>query len=198
MHLMNDFLRGISVRLRRLFFVLVALLVISPTFAAAQDGGYLLNPGDLLDVAVWKEEEMSRQVLVLPDGTISFPLAGHLKASGLTARQVQDELVKRIKKYISEPVVTVSVGGVGGNKIFVIGQVRNPGEFPVSRPTDVMQALSLAGGLTAFGDEDDIKILRREGGKQVALPFDYSDVKRGERLDLNIVLRPGDVVVVPD
>ena len=185
-------------RLRRLFFLLVALLVISPTFAAAQDGGYLLNPGDLLDVAVWKEEEMSRQVLVLPDGTISFPLAGHLKASGLTARQVQDELVKRIKKYISEPVVTVSVGGVGGNKIFVIGQVRNPGEFPVSRPTDVMQALSLAGGLTAFGDEDDIKILRREGGKQVALPFDYSDVKRGERLDLNIVLRPGDVVVVPD
>jgi polysaccharide export outer membrane protein len=87
---------------------------------------------------------------------------------------------------------------VAGNIVFVIGQVNNPGQFPIVRPTDVMQALSIAGGLTPFGDEDDIMILRRENGRQVSLPFDYSDVKRGKNLELNIVLKSGDVVVVPD
>ena len=135
---------------------------------------------------------------VLPDGTISFPLAGHLKAAGLSVREVQAELVERIKKYIPDPVVTVSIAGVDGFQVYVIGQVNNPGLFNVVRPTDVMQALSLAGGLTPFGDEDDIMILRREGGKQVALPFDYSAVKRGSNLNLNVILRSGDVVVVPD
>ena len=177
---------------------MMMMLVGNISVASSQDGGYQLNPGDILDISVWKEEEMTRQVVVLPDGTISFPLAGHMSVAGNTARVVQEELVKRIKKYIAEPVVTVSVSQVGGNKIFVIGQVQNPGEFPVSRPTDVMQALSLAGGLTAFGDEDDIKILRRKNGGQVAIEFDYSDVKRGNRLEQNIILKPGDVVVVPD
>ena len=182
-----------------------ALLVLIPVAlllgtvpGRSQEYEYRLNSGDVLEVSVWKEAELTREVLVLPDGTISFPLAGHLRASGFTVREVQAELVKRIQKYIPEPVVTVTVAGLGGNKIFVIGQVNRPGVFDVIRPTDVMQALSLAGGLTPFGDEDDIKILRREGGQQKALPFDYSDVKRGNNLGLNVVLRPGDVVVVPD
>jgi len=188
-------------KLLRILGVLVFCIMASifrPYPASAQGSEYILNPGDILDVSVWKDEEMTREVLVLPDGSISFPLAGHLNVAGMSARLVQEELIKRIKKYISEPVLTVSVNQVVGNKIFVIGQVKNPGEFPVSRPTDVMQALSLAGGLTPFGDEDDIKILRREGGKQVAVGFDYSDVKRGNKLEQNIILRPGDVVVVPD
>ena len=112
--------------------------------------------------------------------------------------RVQDALVERIKKYIPEPVITVSVPSVAGNKIYVIGQVNRPGEFLATHRIDVMQALSLAGGLTPFADEDDIKVLRRENGKQLALPFDYSEVKKGKSLDLNVVLKSGDIVVVPD
>jgi polysaccharide export outer membrane protein len=178
------------------------LLLIGVLFALPDSAGaepYRLNAGDVLDIAVWKEESMQRQVLILPDGTISFPLAGHLTAAGRTAAEVQEEFVKRIKTYIPEPVVTVSVASVGGNAIYVIGQVKQPGRFNVASQIDVMQALSLAGGLTPFGDEDGIKILRREGNnKQTAMAFDYSAIKRGKKLEANILLRPGDVVVVPD
>lgn len=176
--------------------LLVLVLLALPVSARADP--YQLNAGDVLDIAVWKEESMQRQVLILPDGTISFPLAGHLAAAGRTAAEVQDELVKRIKTYIPEPVVTVSVASVGGNAIYVIGQVKLPGRFNVTSQIDVMQALSLAGGLTPFGDEDGIKVLRRENNKQTAVAFDYSAVKKGKKLEANILLRPGDVVVVPD
>ena len=182
--------------MKKLFLALWLSLLSLPAFA--QEGGYPLNPGDLLEVSVWKEEGMTRQVLVLPDGMISFPLAGHMKAAGQTAAQVQAALTKRLQQYIPEPVVTVTVQAVSGNTIYVIGQVNNPGQFPAGHNMDVMQALSVAGGLTAFGDENDIRVLRRENGKQVSFPFDYSAVKNGKNLELNIVLHSGDVVVVPD
>lgn len=178
------------------WILLAAMVVWLPGAAHAQP--YRLNAGDVLDISVWKEEGMQRQVLILPDGMISFPLAGHLMAAGRTAAEVQAALIKRIKTYIPEPVVTVSVASVGGNAIYVIGQVKQPGRFNVTSEIDVMQALSLAGGLTPFGSEGGIKILRRSNGKQVALPFDYGAVKNGRKLDSNVVLMPGDVVVVPD
>lgn len=173
-------------------------LVLLALPATARAEPYHLNPGDVLDIAVWKEEGMQRQVLILPDGMISFPLAGHIAAAGRTAAEVQDELVERIKTYIPEPVVTVAVASVGGNAIYVIGQVKQPGRFSVTSQIDVMQALSLAGGLTPFGDEDGIKVLRRENNKQTAVAFDYSAIKRGKNLETNVLLSPGDVVVVPD
>jgi polysaccharide export outer membrane protein len=164
--------------------------------AAAE--AYKLNPGDVLQISVWKEEGLQQQVLVLPDGAISFPLAGHIKAAGLSPEQLQNELQKRLRNFFADPVITVTVVQVGGNKIYVIGQVRNPGEFPANRPVDVMQALSLAGGLTTFAADGDIKVLRRDAnGKQRALAFNYSEVSKGNRLDTNVLLRPGDVVVVP-
>jgi polysaccharide export outer membrane protein len=177
--------------------LLLLLAVIMPV-ASANAEAYRLNAGDILDISVWKEEGMQRQVLILPDGTISFPLAGHLTAAGRTAAEVQDALAKRIQVYIPEPVVTVSVASVGGNSIYVIGQVKLPGRFDVTSQIDVMQALSLAGGLTPFGDENSIRVLRRSGNKQTAVRFDYSAVKRGQHLETNILLQPGDVVVVPD
>lgn len=166
----------------------------------AQDASYRLNPGDVLEISVWKEEGMQRETLVLPDGMISFPLAGHLMAAGKTPREVQDSLVARIKEFIPDPQITVTVQRTFGNKIYVVGQVNNPGEFPVSHKIDVMQALSLARGLTPFGDADDIRILRRDRttGKVRALAFDYSAVKNGEDLETNIQLEAGDVVVVSD
>jgi len=165
----------------------------------AQEYSYRLNPGDILDISVWKEEGMQRETLVLPDGMISFPLAGHLPAAGKTPQEVQASLVERIKEFIPDPQITVTVLRTAGYKIYVVGQVNQPGEFPVSHRIDVMQALSLAGGLTAFGDENDITILRRKtDGQQVVIPFDYSAVKRGKDLESNVQLQSGDVVVVPN
>jgi polysaccharide export outer membrane protein len=166
--------------------------------SAAAEEAYKLNPGDVLQISVWKEEGLQQQVLVLPDGDISFPLAGHIKAAGLSPEQLQKVLHTRLKNFFADPVITVTVVQVGGNKIYVIGQVRNPGEFPANRPTDVMQALSLAGGLTTFAADKDIKVLRRDpNGKQRALAFNYSAVSKGDQLNTNILLKPGDVVVVP-
>ena len=178
--------------------LLAAMSLVFIVFQAQAAEPYRLNPGDVLEISVWKEEGMQRQVVVLPDGEISFPLAGHVKASGLSPEELKQVLAKKLKNFFADPVLTVSVLQVTGNKIYVIGQVRNPGEFPAARPLDVMQALSLAGGLTTFAAPDDIKILRRDAsGKQRALEFDYSDVAKGRELQSNVILRSGDVVVVP-
>jgi polysaccharide export outer membrane protein len=179
----------------RLFFAFL-LLIAFVASAIAEDRPYTLNPGDILEISVWKEEGLQREVLVLPDGTISFPLAGHIKARGRAPREIEKELVDRMRKYIPDMVVTVSVKLAAGYKVFVIGQVKQPGEYQATSFIDVMQALSRAGGLTPFAAENDIVVLRRESGKQVALPFDYGAVKRGQKLEQNIILKSGDVVVV--
>ncbi len=182
-----------------MFRIWLAVISVALFMTGAQAAEpYKLNPGDVLEISVWKEEGMQRQVAVLPDGNIAFPLAGHVKAAGMTPEQLKTVLQKRLKNYFADPVLTVSVLQVTGNKIYVIGQVRAPGEFPANRPVDVMQALSLAGGLTTFAAQDEIRILRRDAtGKQRALKFSYSDVSKGKALGSNIVLRSGDVVVVP-
>jgi polysaccharide biosynthesis/export protein len=172
------------------------MLTLIAGFAVADDAAYRLNPGDLIFVSVWKEQDMQGEVLVLPDGTISFPLAGQLMAGGHTTEEVEKVITERLQKYIPDAVVTVSVLNLTGNKIYVIGAVNRPGEFQVGRPIDVMQALSLAGGLTPFAGEGSIKVLRRENGEDIVIPFDYSDVKNGEQLEMNIELKSGDVVVV--
>jgi len=158
---------------------------------------YRIGPEDVLDISVWKEEDLQKQVLVRPDGGISFPLAGELQAGGQTAQELQAEITKRIQKYIPDAVVTVSVVKIAGLRIYVLGKVKNPGEFTVGRYLDVMQALTLAGGVTPYADEDDIKIVRREGDKEVTFHFDYSEVKNGKNLGQNILLKTGDIVVVP-
>ena len=128
--------------------VLFFCVFFGPVAAIAQEKPYLLNPGDVLQVSVWKEEGLERDVLVLPDGTISFPLAGHVKAAGRSASDVQTELARLMQKYIPDLSITVSVRNLSGYKIYVIGQVNRPGEFLPGRRIDVMQALSGAGGLT--------------------------------------------------
>ena len=186
---------GMHIRLSTILLVLA--LTFAPDAAPAAEDGYALNPGDVLEVSVWKEEGMEREVLVLPDGTISFPLAGHIQAAGMSAQQVEKILADRLRKFFKDAAISVSVKSVTGNKIFVIGQVQRPGAFVAAQPIDVIQALSLAGGFTPFAAEDEIRILRREGGKQTALTFDYSDVEKGRNLESNILLKSGDVVIVP-
>ncbi|MEA3410435.1 MAG: polysaccharide biosynthesis/export family protein [Pseudomonadota bacterium] len=159
--------------------------------------GYHIGAEDLLFISVWKEEELQREVTVRPDGGISFPLAGNLQVAGKTVPEVEAEITRKIRRYIPEAVVTVSVKTIAGYSVFVIGKVENPGQFTLGRYIDVIQALTLAGGVTPFANEDNISILRRTGGKEIVFSFDYSDVKKGKNLQQNITLKSGDVVVVP-
>jgi len=158
---------------------------------------YRIQAGDVLIVSVWNEKDLQGEVLVRPDGGISFALAGDLKAAGETVSAVGDALTARITKYIPDPVVTVAVKAINGNHVYVVGKVNRPGEFPFNRPIDVMQALALAGGTTPYAALSDIRILRREGGRQVAMKFDYTDVEKGKALDSNVLLKSGDTVVIP-
>lgn len=165
--------------------------------AAGQDAAYTVKPGDLLTISVWKEPDLQGPVLVRPDGGFSFPLVGQVDANGRTVAQLQQTVTERLRKYISDPVVTVTVQEVRGNKVYVIGQVNKPGEFIVNPRVNVMQALSMAGGFTAFASLGDIRILRGNGTNQIALPFRYTEVVRGNNLQQNIELQAGDIVVVP-
>lgn len=158
---------------------------------------YQIGPGDVLRVSVWKEEDLQMDVLVRPDGGITFPLAGEINAKGLTAIELSDVLFEKLKRYIPHPNITVIVIQSVSNKLYVIGKVARPGEYVATGYMDVLQALTLAGGLTPYADGDEIKILRRTESGTSVMEFDYDDVVSGERLDMNIILKPGDTVVVP-
>jgi polysaccharide export outer membrane protein len=135
--------------------------------------------------------------LIRPDGGISFALAGEVEAAGHTVAELTTLLESRIRKFIPDAVITVTVKAAAGNRIFVIGKVTRPGDFPLTGPTDVMQALTLAGGATPFADVNGIRILRRDGEHQSSIRFRYNDILHGRKLDQNILLQNGDTVVVP-
>jgi len=165
--------------------------------AAADAGGYAVNPGDILEISVWKEEDLLKQVVVRPDGYFSFPLTGDIRAEGRTIEDVRRDVASRVSRFVPDPVVSVAVLEPRGSKVYVIGQVNRPGEYPINRFVDVVQAISMASGFTPFAQLDSIKILRREGATQTAIPFAYGDIAAGKRLQQNIVLVPGDTVLVP-
>jgi polysaccharide export outer membrane protein len=170
-----------------------------PTVAIAEGGadGYLINSGDLLDILVWKEPELTGEVIVRPDGYITHPLVGSLEASGSTVENLQKAVASRLERYIPDPVVTVSLKSLSGNRIYVIGKVNKPGVFLMNQNMDVMQALAVAGGLTAYASGGSIKVLRREAGVQSVFRFDYSDIEDGDDLEQNLSLQSGDTIIVP-
>ena len=178
-------------------FLMPALLQAQEQKAGVAADAYEVQPGDLLEISVWKEPELQREVLVRPDGAFSFPLSGEIDARNKTVEDLRFEITARLTRYIPELVVTVTVVQINGNKVYVIGQVNEPGVFVVNPRVDVMQALSMAGGTTPFADVNDIRILRRRGSDQAAISFRYDDVVRGRLLEQNIMLESGDVVVVP-
>jgi polysaccharide biosynthesis/export protein len=159
--------------------------------------GYRLGAEDVLLVSVWKDEQLTREVVVRPDGMFSFPLVGDIQAENQTVDDIRGELVKRLTKYIPNPNVSVAVTKVASYKVYVVGRVNKPGEYVIGHYTDVLQALSLAGGLTPFAGENDIKVMRRVRGGQQAIPFRYGDIRKGRDLEQNILLQRGDVVMVP-
>lgn len=169
-----------------------------PTVPAGQQpAAYAVQPGDVLSISVWKEQDLQRDVLVRPDGHISFPLVGDLHAAGQDVERIRAAVRERLLRFVPDAEVTVSILQLSGNKIYVIGKVNRPGEFTMARNTDVMQALTMAGGTARFAGVKDIVILRRNGDEQSVIPFNYDDVQQGESLEQNIVLQAGDVVVVP-
>ena len=164
---------------------------------AGVDPDYRLGAEDVMLISVWKDEQLTREVVVRPDGMFSFPLVGDSQAQDRTVEEIRADLVKRLTKYIPNPNVSVSVTKVLSYKIYVVGRVNKPGEYLIGHYTDVLQALSLAGGLTPFAAENDIKVIRRVKGEKEIFPFRYGDMRKGYDLDQNILLQRGDVVMVP-
>lgn len=164
---------------------------------AEVDEHYLLQPGDMIQISVWKERDLDREILIRPDGRISFPLAGDIQAEGKTVAQLEKEVARNIGKYVPDAVVTVVLRSPGGNQIFVTGRVTRPGSYTSARTLDVVQAIALAGGLTPFASPNKIKILRRVNDVETVISFRYGRIEKGKSLTENIILQSGDVVVVP-
>lgn len=184
--------------MRRAILVVYLTVWMQPSIAQQPgEGAYLVNAGDVLSVSVWQEPDLQRETVVRPDGFIGFPLAGEIRAAGHTVAEIQQMLASKIETYIPDPVVTVSVQSLDGYKVYVIGQVRNPGEFLLNTHVDVMRALAMAQGTTEFADLNGIRVLRRLNGTQSTLRFNYRDIEKGERLEQNVTLQAGDVIIVP-
>jgi len=175
--------------------LLLATLSIGTVVHASES--YTLNAGDMLSISVWNEDALQKEVVILPDGTISFPLAGQINAKNKTVVDVETELKEKLSEYISDPVVNVTVNQVSGNTVHILGKVQTPGSFGMNQPLDAMQALSLAGGLTTYAKENDIIILRRDGMKQQIIPVYYANIKQGKSLESNVLLESGDVIIIP-
>ena len=164
---------------------------------ATADPNYVIGDQDVLDVSVWKEPDVSRVVPVRPDGKISLPLLNDVQAAGLTPAQLAAEITESLKKYVTSPQVTVIVTNINSQRIYILGEVTRPGAFPMLPGMTVMQALSSAGGFTAFAKMKSIYVLRTENGKKEKHPFNYKEVINGKNAEQDIALKAGDTIVVP-
>ena len=185
------------------FLTVILLCVFSSNLLAqeSQTSGsgadYIIGPGDILDISVWKEQALTKLVTVLPDGKISFPLVGTISAGGKTLNQVTEELEKKLARFVPDLSLSVVVHQVNSMLVYVIGKVHHPGRFILNTNVDVLQALAMAGGLTPFAEQGNIKIFREaESGKKM-FKFDYDDVSSGKKMEQNIMLKRGDTIVVP-
>jgi polysaccharide export outer membrane protein len=165
-----------------------------PGSAAGSD--YVIGADDTLHISVWKEPDLTASLPVRPDGKISLPLLNDIPAAGLTPMQLRDSITEKLKKYVADPRVTVVVTAMNSRRIFVTGEVVHTGAMPLLPNMTMLQALSAA-GFTQFANVKNIYLLRTENGRQVKLPFNYKDVVKGNHPEQNIMLRPGDTVVVP-
>jgi len=173
------------------------ILTVSSFNASAQDNFYLIGPGDVLEISVWNEPGLNKQLTVPPDGVISFPLINPIKVTNLTLSALKKDVTKKLSEYIPDATVTVLLIEINSLKAYVIGKVKTAGEYPITLETTVLQILAKAGGLTPFASDGNIKILRQKNKKIINIPFDYGEVEKGKNLEQNIILEAGDVVLVP-
>src|SRR5579864_1089663 len=165
--------------------------------AATEDPNYVIGEQDVLDISVWKEPELTRLVPVRPDGKISLPLLNDVQAAGKTPLQLATDITAGLKKFVTDPQVTVIVATINSQRVYILGEVNRAGAYPLLPNMTVLQALSSAGGFTQFANLKKIYLLRQESGKQQKYPFNYKDVIAGKSSDQNIVLMAGDTIVVP-
>jgi polysaccharide biosynthesis/export protein len=160
------------------------------------DRNYEIGPGDVLQISVWKNEDLTRQVVVLPDGQIHFPLVKEVTAAGKSVNELEKILVEKLVAYVPEPDLSINVTQVNSMVIYVIGKVNSPGRFAMNTRIDVLQALAVAGGLNPFAKEKEINVFRKIEGKTKIFIFNYKEVSEGDNLEQNIMLERGDVIVV--
>lgn len=172
----------------------MSLLVLPTATAWSTEAEYVIGAGDVLVISVWKDEALTREVTVLPDGNIAFPLIGEVAAGGMTVKELKKDIESRIKRYVPDPVLSVAVKNVGSMFIYVIGRVNDPGRYILNSNVNVLQGLAMAGGLNSFADSNGIRIIRGNGKTYL---FRYDDVAKGKNLEQNIMLMRGDVILVP-
>jgi polysaccharide export outer membrane protein len=183
---------------RGAFIFFVCFIVFAPfSVGLAAERVYHIGPGDVIEISVWKDPDLSRNLIVPPDGIISFPLIGSINVTHLAIPELRSIVTKKLAEYIPDATVTVMLIEINSLKAYVIGKVGKPGEFFINQETTVMQLLAKAGGLNPFASDGNIKILRQKDNKIIKIPFDYGEVEKGKNLEQNIILQPGDVVVVP-
>jgi polysaccharide export outer membrane protein len=178
------------------FVRLLSLLLVSGTAVAATPA-YQLSPGDSILVSVWREEALQKEVRVLPDGSVTLPLAGRIEVGGLGAPEVATLIATKLKDFLPDPNVTVVISSIEGNRAYVLGKVPKPGPVVMAGPMTVLQALSMAGGLDKFADEGAIKVVRRKGDAQEILQVAYKDLISGRDMTTNLLLKAGDTLIVP-
>ena len=160
--------------------------------------GFTIGPEDVLGIFVWREAEVSGDVTVRPDGMVTLPLVRDVKAAGLTPNELADRIQEALREFITDPSVTVVVRQMNSRKVFITGEVARPGAYPLASSMTVMQLIAIAGGLNEFAEANSISIMRVEAGKTRTFQFEYKDVAKGKKPEQNIVLKPGDTVVVPE
>jgi len=172
-----------------------AAAVATPAITLPAD--YVVGAEDVLSIKFWREAEMSADVIVRPDGRISLPLLNDIDVAGLTPEQIRVRVIEAAQKFIEEPNATVVVKAINSRKVYITGNVERPGTFPLLRPTTILQLIAQAGGLREFAKSGDIVVVRNDGGQQLSYSFNYDDLKNRKNLSQNILLKPGDTVIVP-
>lgn len=189
-----------------LLLIATLILLYSEAISAAQtpdepgetsDQEYIIGHGDILNIHIWKDDALAKRVIVLPDGRISFPLIGEITAGGKTVTQLRGEIAQGLKRFVPDPILNVEVEQVNSMLIYVIGKVNHPGRFVLNTNIDILQALSMAGGLNPFAEKEEIKVFRKLKNETRMFHFNYDDVAKGKELTQNIILERGDVIVVP-
>ncbi len=178
-------------------FLVSVMVLMGLSHATAEENNYTIGPGDVLEISVWRDESLSREVIVPPDGVIAFPLVGDIDVNGIPVAELRNRVTKKLSEFIPDATVTVILRNINSLKAYVIGKVKSPGAYAIQMDTTVLQVLSMAGGLTPYASESNIHIHRRVGPKTIRMAFDYKEIMKGKKLNQDVILRRGDVVVVP-
>ena len=169
-----------------------------PGPVVATEPGFTIGPEDVVGIFVWREAEVSGDVAVRPDGMITLPLVRDIKAAGLTPNDLADRIQEALREFITDPSVTVVVRQMNSRKVFITGEVAKPGAYALPSSMTVMQLIAVSGGISEFADANAISVMRLEGGKTRTFKFEYKEVAKGKKPEQNIMLKPGDTVVVPE